>query len=58
MMRDLVGKDKVERIAVLVSCNGTSKFIGAPKVNPSTGENIAAIVHRILNDWSIAEKNK
>lgn len=58
MMPELTGKEKVERIAILVSYNGTSKFIGAPKVNPSTGANIAAAVHNKLNEWGIADRIK
>lgn len=56
MLRELTGKDKVERIAVLVSFNGTSKLIGAPKVHQATGENVAECVHEKLNEWKIADK--
>lgn len=56
MLRELTGKETVERIAILVSYNGKSKFIGAPKVQPSTGENIAAAVQNKLNEWNIANR--
>ena len=39
-MQDVIGSTKVDRIAILVSYNGTSKFLGAPKVTPSTGKNM------------------
>lgn len=55
ILPDLVGKDKVDRIAVLVSFDGTSKFLGAPKIETSTGENIAAVVHKTLTAWNIAD---
>lgn len=54
-MPDLVGSAKVDRIAVLVSCGGTSKFLGAPKIETSTGENIAQAVYDTLLKWKIVE---
>ncbi|XP_039968939.1 uncharacterized protein LOC120780749 [Bactrocera tryoni] len=36
VLPDLIGKIKVERIAVLVSYNGESKFLGAPKLISAT----------------------
>lgn len=56
MLPDLVGQIKVERTAVLVSYNGTSKFLGAPKVQSSTGANIAAVVYEKLVEWNIVER--
>lgn len=57
VLPDVVGKTKVDRIAVLVSYNGTSKFLGAPKITDSpTGERIAHAVYKILTDWNIADK--
>lgn len=56
MLADLIGKTKCDRIAVLVSYNGTSKFLGAPKVNTSSGENIAAVVHNTLSKWNITKE--
>ncbi|CAH0555072.1 unnamed protein product [Brassicogethes aeneus] len=32
ILADLVGRSNVDRIAVLVSYNGTSQFLGAPKI--------------------------
>lgn len=57
ILPDLIGRMKVDRIAVLVSYNGTSKFLGAPKVEgSSTGENIADAVHKTLVQWKL-DKN-
>lgn len=50
LLPNLVGTGKVERIAVLVSCNGTSKFLGAPKIASSSGENIAAAIYDSLKN--------
>lgn len=38
-MDDIVGTQKVDCIAVLVSYNGISKFLSAAIIEPSTGEN-------------------
>lgn len=57
-MKDLIGPTKVERIAISVSFNGTSKFLGAPKVASSSGENIADIVYERLREWKIVDQVK
>lgn len=56
ILPDLVGIEHIDRIAVLVSYNGTAKLLGAPKIISGTGENIAAAVHNILVEWNISEK--
>lgn len=38
---DLIGRSVSDRIAILVSYDGTSKFLGSPMIKPSTGANIA-----------------
>lgn len=53
---DLTGREKVDRIAVLVSYDGTAKFLGAPKIKSGTGQSIAEAVYGVLIDWNIAEK--
>lgn len=57
-MSDVKGRNKVERIAVLLSYNGTTKFLGAPKLESSSGVNIAEAVYRRLVDWNIVEQVK
>lgn len=56
ILPDLVGRTNVERIAVLVSYNGTAKFLGAPKIASGTGKNIANAVHDTLVEWDISDK--
>lgn len=57
MLPDIIGRTKVDRIAVLVSYNGSSKFLGAPKITDSaTGLRIANVVYKLLVDWDIANK--
>lgn len=57
-MNDLTGRSQVDRIAVLVSYNGTSKFLGAPKITSSTGANIAEVVYQRLLQWNIVDQVK
>lgn len=57
-MQDLTGRNKVDRIAVLISYNGSTKFLGAPKINSSTGENIAEVVYDRLRHWNLLDKIK
>lgn len=47
-MQDIIGREKVDRIAVLVSYNGSTKLLGAPKINVSSAENIADVVYQRL----------
>ncbi|XP_043476309.1 uncharacterized protein LOC122507578 [Leptopilina heterotoma] len=54
ILADLVGRFSVDRIAVTVSYNGTSKFLGAPKIESGTGENIAQAVYNTLVEWEIS----
>lgn len=56
MVQQLIGRDRVERIAVLVSGVGSqSKFLGAPMVESSSGENIALAVYMLLLDWGLLQ---
>lgn len=55
-MESTLGKKKVDRIAILVSYDGTSKFLSATAVEPSTGENIATAVRDALVSWNIIDR--
>ncbi|XP_055309591.1 uncharacterized protein LOC129573248 [Sitodiplosis mosellana] len=56
ILNDLCGRSKVDRIAVLVSYNGSFKFLGAPKIESGTGKHIAQAVYNILVEWNISER--
>lgn len=56
LLPDLFGRQKVDRIAILASYGGTSKFLGAPKVPAGSGENIAEVVHNALIKWDIVNR--
>lgn len=53
---DLIGRSVSDRIAILVSYDGTSKFLGSPMIKPSTGANIADAVYKKLVEWKIADR--
>lgn len=55
MLPDLIVRTKIERIAILVSYNETTKFLGAPKIQSSTGANIADVVYQKLVEWNIVD---
>lgn len=46
----------MERLPVLVSYNGISKLLGAPKIKTSSGSSISAAVHDLLIKWDIADR--
>lgn len=56
MLADLVGSTKVERVAVMVSYDGTSKFLGAPQIKSSSGKDTADAVYNLLVRWNIADR--
>lgn len=56
ILPDLSGRNKIDRIAVLISYGGTVKFLGAPKIESGTGQNIADAVYGVLVEWGIADK--
>lgn len=56
MLPGLLNRSKIERIAVLISYDGTSKFLGAPKIPSSAAEDIAAAVHQLLIQWDIFDR--
>lgn len=48
----------VDRIAVHVTFGGISKFLGAPKIQNSTGASIADVVYNQLIKWNICRSVK
>lgn len=56
MLPDLIGRAMVDRIAVLVTYDGSSKLLGVPKIQVSSGQNMAEVVHKLLVDWGISDR--
>jgi len=55
MLPSLTGKDLVERLPVLISCEGREKLLGVPKLSAGTGEEQAENVFQLLIDWRISD---
>ena len=58
MLPALSSKELVDRLAVLVSGQGTMKLLGVPRLPNGTGQSEAAAVYNLLVEWSIADRVK
>ena len=56
LLSDLTGKERVDRLPVLVSGKGVSQLLTVAKLPSGTGKAQAAVVHRALEDWGISNK--
>lgn len=54
MIPDLIGKEKVDRLPVLVSGKGVSQLLSVAKLPSGTGEAQAAAVFGAIEDWGLA----
>ncbi len=58
MLPALTSKELVDRLAVLVSGDGTMKLLGVPKLPNETGEAEATAVFNLIQEWNIANRIK
>lgn len=58
MLPALTSKELVDRLAVLVSGDGTMKLLGVPKLPNGTGEAEATAVFNLIQEWNIADNIK
>lgn len=56
MLPALQSKEYVDRLAVLVSGDGTTKLLGVPKINSGTGEAQATAVFSLIQDWNLKDR--
>uniref|UniRef100_A0A2S2PCY9 Uncharacterized protein n=1 Tax=Schizaphis graminum TaxID=13262 RepID=A0A2S2PCY9_SCHGA len=56
LLPDLTSKDKVDRLAVIVSGDGIMKLLGVPKIPNGTGEAQATAVFELLEEWNLIER--
>src|SRR6218665_266000 len=57
LLQDLTRKEHVDRLPVLVSGHGVNKlYLVCQKLTSGTGENTAAAVYTLLQDWSVADQ--
>ena len=52
----LTGKEKVDRLAVIVSRNDTMKLLGVPLLIRGTGEAQAEAVFKLISDWNLVQR--
>ena len=56
LLQDLTGKDKVDRLSVLVtSLDGSSQLLAVPKIAAGTESAQTNAVFTVLQDWKIQE---
>lgn len=49
---------QTDRLAIILSGNGTTKLLGVPKIQNGTGSMQAAAVYNALEDWNVLENVK
>ena len=58
MLPALTSKELVDRLAVLVSGDGTMKLLEVPKFPNGTGKAKATVVFNLIQEWNIANNIK
>jgi hypothetical protein len=58
MLPALMSKELVDRLAVLVSGDGTMKLLGVPKLPNGTGQSEATAVFNLIQEWNLADRIK
>jgi hypothetical protein len=56
MLPELMSKESVDRLAVLVSGEGVMKLLAVPKLIGGTGEAQAKAIFNLLNEWDIVDR--
>lgn len=56
MLPALTNKQRVDRLAVVVSGDGVMKLLGVPSLENGTGEAQAAAVFALLQDWNLSDR--
>jgi len=58
MLPALMSKELVDRLAVLVSGDGTMKLLGVPKLPNGTGQAEATAVFNLIQEWNLNDRIK
>lgn len=56
LLPSLTSKDKVDRLAVIVSGDGVMKLLGVPKISNGTGEAQSTSVFELIEEWNLTER--
>lgn len=55
-MPEITGKEKADRLPVIISQSNNEQLLGVPNLDAGTGENIAEAVFDLLIEWNIIDK--
>ncbi|XP_044586532.1 uncharacterized protein LOC123266358 [Cotesia glomerata] len=58
LLPDITGRDKVERLPIILSGVNTQQLLGVPKLDRGTGLNQAIAIKEIINEWNILDRIK
>ena len=58
LMPDLTGRDKVDRLPILVTGNGVSKILAIPMLKDSKAEETAAVIFSTVKEWNLIGRVK
>ncbi|KAG7166456.1 hypothetical protein Hamer_G005562 [Homarus americanus] len=53
MMTDIIGRDVVDHLPILVSGGNAIQLLGIPKLHSGTGKSMAGIVNKAIEEWSV-----
>lgn len=56
ILEDITGKNKIDRLPVIVTNGDIEQILGVPKLDCGKGKNIAAAVHQLLVEWNISKR--
>lgn len=56
LLPNLTGKEKTDRLPIIVSHLNGSQLLGVPELSSGTGKNTADAVYKTLEDWDIVDK--
>lgn len=55
-MPDILSKENIDRLPVIVSASNVEKFLGVPALTSGTREKISLAVYNLLLDWNLVDK--
>ena len=58
MLCDIMGKEVVDRLPILVSGVGIQQLLAVPKIYTGTGDNMASAITTTIVDWKVTDQVK
>ncbi|KAG5887469.1 hypothetical protein JTB14_017324 [Gonioctena quinquepunctata] len=58
MLPDITGRDKVDRLPIILSGVNTQQLLGVPKLERGTGLNQATVIKDTINEWNVSDRIK